>query len=92
MSINVEARGQDLDNIVDQPHDIDIFDGEEKKFKKIRHKKKKKKSLIRRDESAAFIGSLHASPSGASIKSLRSTIITGLNGRVKLTDKHEPLA
>jgi len=70
-----------------------MFDDGEKKFRKLaRRKKKKSIPFIRRDESARLIGSLHNSPSGASMKSLRSTIITGLNGRLKLTDKHEPLA
>ena len=60
--------------------------------------KRKKDTLIRdvsartlaRDASARLL-SLQHSPSAASMKSLRSTIITGTNGRVKLIDKHEPL-
>ena len=47
---------------------------------------------MKRDVSAAIFGSLHKSPSGASMKSLKSTIITGVDGKVKLTDKHDPLA
>lgn len=89
MSIDPRQNGQDLLNVVDSAPDIGMFDGE-KKFRKVQRKRKKK--VVRRDESAHLIGSLHNSPSAASVKSLRSTIITGLDGRVKLTDKHEPLA